>query len=152
MQSREVFNKLALLCSRKEYCSFDLLLKMQRWDLSTNIQEAVIEDLKKEKYLDEKRFSEAFVKDKFQFNKWGKQKIKYQLKQKKISEQNIENAITQITEEDYGNTIDRLLKAKNKNIKAKDPYEHKTKLLRFMAQRGFEIEEILKRLEKLDLI
>jgi len=149
MQTKEVFNKLALLCSRKEYCSYDLSQKMRKWEISEEIQEKIIEDLKKEKYLDEKRFSEAFVKDKFRFNKWGKQKIKYQLRQKRISEFNIENAFEQITDEDYVDMIDTLLITKNKSVKAKNSYEQKNKLLRFMTQRGFEIEDVLKQIEKI---
>ena len=149
MTNKEVFNKLALLCSRKEYCSSDLFQKMKKWDINQEVQEDVIIDLKKEKYLDEKRFAEAFVKDKFRFNKWGNQKIRYQLKQKQIEDNNIEDAFIQISEQDYKDSIDALLRSKNRSAKAKDNYDRKNKLLRFMIQKGFEMDVVLKRLEKL---
>ena len=147
MTNKEVFNKMALLCSRKEYCSFDVSQKMKKWDISEEAQEEVIIDLIKEKYIDEKRFAEAFVKDKFRFNKWGKQKIQYQLKQKQITNNDIEDAFAQITEEDYNVSIDAILLSKNRSIKAKDSYDHKNKLLRFMIQKGFEMDMVLKRIE-----
>jgi len=144
MQTKEAYHKLALLCSRKEYCSSDLIQKMKKWDISSSQQEKIISDLKQEKYIDETRYAAAFVKDKFRFNKWGKQKIKYQLQQKNISEFDIDDAMLQITDIDYIEMVKHLLILKNKNVKGKSNYERKGKLLRFMIQKGFGIDIVNK--------
>ncbi len=149
MQTKEVYHKFALMCSRKEYSISDIRKKLQNWKLPESKQEEIIKDLVEENYINESRFAEAFVKDKFRFNKWGRQKIKYQLKQKQITEENIETAFEQISQEDYSEMIEKLLESKNKSVKAKSDYERKGKLLRFMAQRGFEIEEVNNGIEKI---
>ena len=40
--------------------------------------------LELEKYLDNLRFAISFVHDKFRFNKWGKIKLAYALRQKQV--------------------------------------------------------------------
>jgi regulatory protein len=150
MTTKEIYSKFALMCSRKEYSAFDVRKKMQNWKLSENNQDKIISDLIKENFINETRFAQAFTKDKFRFNKWGKQKIRYQLKQKQISNHDIEDALCQISNEDYIDMIKNLIESKNRNIKAKSDYERKSKLMRFMAQKGFEIDEVNKIIEELN--
>ena len=68
------YNKAAFLCSRSEHCSFDIQDKLMLWGLSSEDALLVISKLIEEKYLDDERFARAYVKDKFRFNHWGKQK------------------------------------------------------------------------------
>ena len=140
------------MCSRKEYCISDLKKKMLNWILSPEQKEDIISNLLQENYIDESRFVKAFVKDKFRFNKWGKIKIVYQLKQKQIASSNIAKALEDISEKDYKELINELLVSKNRNLKAKDSYERKAKLLRFMTQRGFEFELVNNGIDDLSLI
>lgn len=149
MDPKEAYRKLTLLCSRKEYCSFDLRKKMQLWKLSESQEQVIIDQLFEERYLSEERFTEAFVKDKFRFNKWGRQKIKFHLKQKQIPEVAIEAALELIDEEDYKTTISELIRSKVKSIKAQSEYEKNGKLIRFMVQRGFGISEVNQVLEQM---
>ena len=148
---KEALGKMAMMCSRKEYCRWDVSKKMQNWKLSPEDKEKIIAQLISEKYIDEQRFTEAFVKDKFLFNKWGKHKIKFQLKQKQISEEHIDNALDNISEEDYLETIEQLILSKKKSVKAQSNYEQRGKLIRFMAQRGFELDSVNSVLSDLDL-
>lgn len=144
MNQKEAFNKLAIICSKKENCIADIRKKMLPWGLSIDQQNAIIENLKQEKYIDELRFANAFVKDKFIFNKWGKQKIIYNLNLKKIPKAIQYSAIDTIEESDYVAQIETLLKAKNKQIKAISDWDRTSKLMRFMLQKGYEMDAIQK--------
>lgn len=149
METSNAFNKMALICSKKESCKFEIYKKLEKWKNSHEQKNKIIEQLVDENYINETRYTEAFVKDKFLFNKWGKQKIKFQLKQKRIAENDIENALSHISENNYWDTILQLLESKNKNLKANSDYERKGKLMRFMAQRGFGLDEVNQQLEVL---
>lgn len=150
MNSKEAFGKLALMCSRKEYCISDIKKKVQFWKLSPSSIDEIIKQLIEENYLNEQRYTEAFVKDKFRFNKWGKQKISYQLKQKQISTELIELAFENISDSDYQEVIEQLLVSKNKSVKAESNYEKRGKLMRFLAQRGFEMDAMNKAFDRID--
>jgi len=79
-----------------------------------------------------------YTKDKIVHNKWGRIKITYALKQKKIKDEYINNAFDNFSEDEYENILKNELLKKLKTIKDKDEYAIKSKLLRFAASRGFE--------------
>lgn len=136
------FDKASLLCSRSEKCTSEILEKLRRWGLSAEESEAVVEKLIEEKYLNDERFARAYVKDKFRFNHWGKQKIAHMLRAKNISPEILELAFEEIEDEGYVDELRKLLIDKEKSIKAKDKYDKRNKLMRFALGRGFESGEV----------
>ena len=136
------YEKAALLCSKSEKCSSDILEKLKLWGLSSEESEPVIEQLIAEKYLDDERFARAYVKDKFRFNHWGKQKIAHMLNAKRISQEILELAFEEIEEEGYSDELRKLLTDKEKSTKAKDKYDKRNKLMRFALGRGFESSKV----------
>lgn len=136
------YQKAALLCSKSEYCTSEIREKLKVWGVNKEDTEPVIEKLVQEKYIDDERFARAYVKDKFRFNRWGKQKIAYMLRAKNISAEIMELAFEEIQEEKYSDELLKLLTDKEKSIKAKDKYDKRNKLMRFALGRGFESNEI----------
>lgn len=132
------FDKAAQICSKSEKCSSEILGKFKLWGLSTEESEPVIEKLIAEKFIDNERFARSYVKDKFRFNHWGKQKIAHMLRAKNISHEILELAFEEIEDDGYSDELRKLLTDKEKSIKAKDKYDKRNKLLRFALGRGFE--------------
>jgi len=95
-------------------------------------------NLIKENFINEKRYAEAFVKDKFRYNKWGKVKIRAGLKMKKIPGEIINNALDSIDDGTYRKTIEELITVHRRSVKAKNQYDLKGKLLRYGLSKGFE--------------
>jgi len=136
------FDKAAYLCSRAEKCTSEIQDKLKLWGLSAEDSEPVIEMLIAEKYIDDERFARAYVKDKFSFNHWGKQKIAHMLRAKHISSEILELAFEEIEEERYSDELKKLLTVKLKSTKGKDKYDLRNKLMRFAMGRGFESGKI----------
>lgn len=130
--------KAMALCSRREYCSDDILARLQSWSVSEKDAEKIISALIKENFLNEARYSEAFVKDKFRYNKWGRVKIAAHLKAKSIPGELIRSALDSIDDELYRNTLKELIASHRKSVKAKNQYDLKGKLLRYGLSKGFE--------------
>ena len=96
-----------------------------------------------ENYLNEERFARAFAGGKFRMKQWGKKKILAELKLKKVSEYNIRIAMNEIDNEDYQNTIIKLVAAKWKSLKNDQYITRQAKTLRYMQQKGFEPQLVL---------
>lgn len=143
------YDKAAVLCSRSEKCTSEIQDKLKLWGLSAEDSELVIKKLITEKYIDDERFARAYAKDKFSFNRWGKQKIEYMLRTKKINQETVQLALEEITDEGYSNELLKLIADKEKTIKAKDPYDKRNKLMRFAMGRGFESGKIYAALKEL---
>lgn len=145
------YDKAAFLCSRSEHCSSDIQEKLKLWGLSAEDTDLVIAKLIEEKYIDDERFARAYVKDKFRFNHWGKQKIAFMLRSKNISVEIMELAFEEIEDVGYSNELRKLLTDKEKSIKAKDLYDKRNKLMRFAMGRGFESGQIYAVLKELGI-
>jgi len=148
MTTQEAISKSMKLCSAKEYAPFEIEQKLLTWGLSDNDIAEVIDELKKEKFLDEFRMARYFANDKLKFNKWGKIKIKVMLQQKKVLPEAISEALGQIDETTYQKILLEELAKKRKTIKDTDEYHIKAKLFQFAAGRGFEGDMIYKVLDK----
>ncbi len=151
MLPKEAFAKVAAVCARQEKCIFDIQKKLKDWEISSSDITAIIDQLIKEKFIDEERFVRVYVKDKFLFNSWGKIKIRYQLKAKNIYGNLVESALGEIDEEQYYNRLLDLLSKKNDKIKESDVYKKKASLVRFAASRGFEPHLIYNAIDDLNL-
>ena len=112
--------------------------KFKFWGVDYEFREKIVQFLVRENYMDEKRFAAAFVKDKFRFNKWGKIKIRIELKSKKIDDVIIEDALSQLKDKEYKQMILKLLKEKEKIITFRNQYEKNGKLYNYLAGKGFE--------------
>ena len=140
----------AALCSVSEHCSSDIKRKIEKFELTTDEVTSLIKKLIKDGFLDEERYVRAFVNDRFKYNKWGKIKIAYLLKQKSIESSIIYDCLESIDDEVYFNTLYDLIKHKQKGTKGKDKTDIRNKLYRFAAGRGFESKLIISCLKKLN--
>jgi len=142
MDFKKALNKCMYTCSKREYCAFDVEEKLRKWEVSEADQIKIIDELIKEKYIDNNRYVSAFVNDKFVFNHWGKIKIKYHLKQKRIDEKIINKYIDSINYSDYEKTILEEIKKKKKTVTGKNEFEKTQKVARFVISKGFEPQKV----------
>lgn len=145
---KKALNKAMYLCSKAEKCKSDIRKKMYDWKVKPEEHEKIIAELIKQKYIDEERYTQLYVRDKFKFNKWGKIKIRAMLFQKQISEKTIDNALTKIKQEEYFEMLKNVINQKEKQLKEIDAYKKKTKLLQFLSSKGFEPNFIMQVIEK----
>ena len=98
---RQALTKAMAMCSQSERCRFDVAAKLRLWELSEEEISKAIEYLIKERFLNEERFVDFYVSDKLRFNKWGKIKLTYMLRQKQIPGELIRSALNRIDDDFY---------------------------------------------------
>jgi len=141
-QEKQALSKCMAICSKAEKCISDIQKKMDGWGVDPAKTQEIIKTLIDEKFIDEDRYARFFVRDKFRFNQWGKVKIGYMLKIKKINQYLIEDALNEIDEDAYLEMLVKLLKDKARKTKFKNEYDKKGKLFRLAQSKGFGFEEI----------
>ncbi|MEI7830083.1 MAG: regulatory protein RecX [Prolixibacteraceae bacterium] len=149
---KEALSKASDLCSRSEKCSYDIEIKCRDWQLPREEISKLLTYLHKEGFINHERFARSFVHDKFKFNKWGKIKLAYAMRQKQLEEKHIKTALSGIPAEAYQKTLHDLISAKAKTIKEKDPYAYRGKLVAFAQSRGFEPDEAIRMIERLKFL
>ena len=130
--------RLKNYCALQDRCQWDVTQKMKEWGLLEMTQNHILEILIQEKYVDEERFAQSFCRGKFLIKKWGKVKITNELKKKKISDICIKKGLEEIDLTEYDLLLEDLLTKKNDTLRDKNHFTRKSKLARFLIQRGFE--------------
>lgn len=149
LTEEELLHRAAAYCSGVERCRQDVEKKIAAAGLPPEATARIIQRLVDERFIDEARFCRSFVNDKLRFNKWGRIRIGYELRQRQIPKALIAEALEAIDEAAYREILKTLLKDKRRSVKAKDKRDLFSKLLRFAAGRGFESESIIKCLQEL---
>ena len=143
----EALNRAASYCTLCERCISEVSNKLTVWGVEIKVQQDIIKRLIDENFINEERYSKAFVNDKIRFNHWGRKKISAALYEKRISKSIIGNAIATIDEEEYNEILHKVLSAKHKELKYREDNSTRQKLLRFAASRGFETQLLIKALK-----
>lgn len=137
---QQALQKLKHYCAYQERSHSEVKEKAYGFGLRRQEVDEVISELIQEDYLNEERFAIAFAGGKFRMKGWGRVKIKYELKQRKVSEYCIRKALQEIDETVYQKTLETLAKKKWSSIRGAgtNGFVKMSKTRDYLMQRGFE--------------
>ncbi len=130
--------KMQSWCAYQERCQQDARNKLFELGLWPEAVENIIVKLIEDNFLNEERFATTFARGKFTIKKWGRIKIKQELKQKRVGDYCLKKAMQQIDETEYMATLKKLIDSKRKFIKEKSPIKLNYKLMNYVLSKGYE--------------
>jgi regulatory protein len=138
LTKEQALQKLRQYCSYQERSHYEAEQKL--WELGVRRAEhdEIISTLIEEDYLNEERFAKQFAGGKFRMKDWGRKKIYYALREKKVSEYNIKKAMKEIDDEAYRKTLRDLAEKKYDSLKGEQYLVRKKKTMDYLMQKGFE--------------
>lgn len=145
----QALQKLRHFCGYQERCHSEVREKLFNLGVYKKEHDEIIATLIEEKYLDEERFAIAFASGKFRIKEWGRVKIKYELKQKQVSDYSIKKALMQIDQVEYMKVLIKLAKKKYAALKKEQYLIRKKKTMNYLLSKGFEGELINKAVEQI---
>jgi regulatory protein len=147
----KAYARMARVCSQKECAPFDIARKLRGMDVPEPVTDKIINRLKKEKYIDEKRFIRSYIRDKLRFDKWGRKKIILFLKQKQLPQELVEEAFSELSGDSFGESLLPILEKKWKTVKGRSDYERRGKLIRYALGKGFSTDEVMACMKKMQI-
>ena len=138
----QALKKLGDLCAKTEHCSGEIMEKMYKTGLPEDAKTRIMEKLTKYSYVDDERFTNAYVYDKIRYNKWGRRKIEQALWAKRIDNKIANLVLDAVPDEEYLSVLRPLLKSKYPTIKAETDYERSVKLIKYALGKGFTFDLI----------
>jgi regulatory protein len=132
------------LLGRRQHSTSELKRKLWNRDYEQKLIDEVIEDLKKNSYLDDKEFIRAFVAEKSKFKNWSVKKIKSELMKSGLASKLIDEILSKETiDSDYGNAMKLAKKKYEILIKRNlEPIDLKNKLSTYLLSKGFDYDLI----------
>ena len=143
----QVLDKMAKYCAYQERCVKEVKDKLKSFDISQEAKDEILDYLMENRFVNDERFAKSFVKGKVNQNGWGVNKISFQLMQKGIANEIIEEALAQTDDATYRQRLVDILIQKSKTVKAESDFDRKRKLAAYAMQKGFEgalVWEVLK--------
>lgn len=125
-------------CAYRDRSQKEVEDKLTEMRMIPAAKEQIIITLMREDFLNEERFARSFVRGKFRIKKWGRHKIKQELKLREISSPIIKLAMTEIDEPAYRSSLYKLAEKKLNLLKEPNKLKRKKKLTDHLLQKGYE--------------
>jgi regulatory protein len=146
---KEAQLKLEYYCSYQERCHQEVLQKAADLGMKSNEIDTLIVHLIQNNFLNEERFARSFARGKHRIKLWGKNRIVNELKQRQISAPNIKCALSEISEEEYQDTFDKLTNSHWETIREINVQKKKKKFCDFLLRKGWESNIVYDKLQEL---
>ena len=158
-----LLDRMRRLCSMREYCSSDIrdkvMTALRREREKGNMQEdrganqdaetagEILESLRRDGYLDDRRYAAAFARDKSSIAGWGAIKIRHSLMMKGIGEDTVREALCSLDEERSRQRMEKVIAVKRASLK--DTPDLRLRLIRFAAGRGYPYDDAVSAIDRI---
>ena len=134
---KKVLERLQRQCARAEYCASEVFRKALR-ALEGDAEAAgrIVESLRKDRFVDDRRYASAFAREKASLQGWGPVIIRFQLQGKGISRDDIDAALEDLDAVRSADRLRRLAAEKARTLQG-DPAA-RLKLIRYLLSRGYD--------------
>lgn len=157
MSKRLVLSRLQNTCVRREYCCGQIRKKLKRQielqKITQQEAELILQELVNDRFIDDSRYSAAFVRDKYRLAGWGRRKIEFYLKREGVASNVINSALLEnypMGSVEGRDILVKVMQRKWNSLKADEETRKKReKVIRFALNRGFEYGEIVAIFNKL---
>ncbi len=140
----DILSKLEHYCAYQERCEADVRKKMVGMAVSASQREEIMRRLKDQKFVDDERFTEQYVRSKLH-EQWGPLKIRQGLFAKGVAAEVIDAVMGQVAPEAYEEVLeDAIEKWRRTNPATGDD---RSRLIRALLSKGFAMGEILSKLK-----
>lgn len=133
---KDVSSKIRHWCARTERSPEQVRRKLYSWDAADQF-DALIANLKKEGYVNEQRFAEAFALDQIRIKGWGPNKVAAALRQvHRLDDQTVDQAMACVSDEEV---LDAARKAVRRRRLGRED-EDRSKTVGALLTWGFGLE------------
>ena len=147
--AQQALQALMRLCSRSEKSTGDALRLMRTWGVPVAEQRGVLNKLIADRYIDNRRYAEAYTREKSQLAGWGERKIAMQLRLKGVERETISAVLAALMADDsMTERLHEKLEKKLRTIKAANDYELRGKLLRYALGLGYDYDMAAEAVER----
>ena len=144
LTKEQALQKLKHYCTYQERSHYEVIQKLWELKVAKSDHDLIIATLIDEDYLNEERFAIQYAGGKFRMKEWGKKKILYGLREKKVSDYSIKKALAAINEDDYMKVLNKLAEEKYDLLKGEQYMERKKKTIDYLIQKGYEYDLVSK--------
>ena len=148
-EDKLILEKIKSYCQYQERCTKEVRKKLYNLKTSTESTEKIISFLRNNDFLNDERFVKFFIQGKLRIKKWGKIKLKYELKSRGINYKLVDTYIKNISDDEYVSYFEEFSSKKIKFLKGTLD-QKKRSFINYFTYRGWENELIYQKLRDIN--
>ncbi|MBR3898018.1 MAG: RecX family transcriptional regulator [Bacilli bacterium] len=137
------YNKALDMINRRLRSEYEIRKYLEKSEIKKEDIESIIDNLKRINLINDRAFAKAYTNDKINLSMDGPHKIRRHLKENKVREEYIEEAISNIDKEILKDHIKKIVDKKIKNNTKYTPYQLKQKITTYLINLGYDRVEIV---------
>lgn len=139
---RGLLNRARAFCAGSEQCCSSVRRKLVGWGADATEADMLIGRLVEEGYIDERRYVRAYCESKLLRGGWGERKVRFELMHKGIPQSIVAEGIASVDGEGRDEAVRTVAEKKLAALRGLDEPTVRRRLMTFLAQRGFDMDEI----------
>ena len=139
----QALSSLMRLCARSEKSSGDAMRLMRTWRVPEEECQGVLQKLIDQRFIDDRRYAEAYTREKSSLAGWGRKKIALQLRAKGVVREIVDEVLASLDSDEQAECLADKLQRKLRSTKAASEYELRGKLLRYALSLGYDYDMAL---------
>ena len=144
-----ILEKIQSYCQYQERCIKEVRNKLFSLKATNKTADKILQSLIDNDYLNEDRYAKMFIQGKLRIKKWGRIKLKYELRLKGLDISIIDDNINKIKEEEYTEYFNEFSTNKIKLLEGtKD--QKKRSFINYFTYRGWENSLIYQKLKDIN--
>ncbi len=136
----QALSSLMRLCARSEKSSGDAMRLMRTWGVPEGERQGVLQKLIDQRFIDDRRYAEAYTREKSSLAGWGRKKIALQLRAKGVVREIVDEVLASLDNDEQSERLVDKLQRKLRSTKAASEYELRGKLLRYALSLGYDYD------------
>lgn len=136
----QALSSLMRLCARSEKSSGDAMRLMRTWGVPEGERQGVLQKLIDQRFIDDRRYAEAYTREKSSLAGWGRKKIALQLRAKGVVREIVDEVLASLDSDEQSERLVDKLQRKLRSTKAASEYELRGKLLRYALSLGYDYD------------
>lgn len=149
--AQQALQALMRLCSRAEKSTGDAMRLMRTWGVPEAERQGVVDALIAHRFISNRRYAEAYAREKSSLSGWGPKKIAMQLRAKGVEREIITEVMSNYDGDTHRERLTERLRRKLRTTKASSEYELRGKLLRYALSLGYDYDTAMACLEQLHI-
>ena len=137
----ELLAKAERYCAREEQCVSAVRRKLHEWGATPACADTIVRHLLEERFIDERRYVQLYCQGKLRIQRWGRNKMVWELRGKGIADSLIAEGLDSMSDDEYLAMLDKVAQSKWDTLQG-DDYERRRKLAAYLLSRGFTADEI----------
>jgi regulatory protein len=148
-EEKLILEKIKSYCQYQERYTKEVRKKLYSLKTSTESIEKIISFLTNKDFLSDERFTQFFIQGKLRIKKWGKIKLKYELKSRGINYKLVDTYLKNISDDEYVSYFEEFSSNKIKFLKGTLD-QKKRSFINYFTYRGWENDLIYQKLRDIN--